>query len=120
MNAVAVGDWVLRAVAGDLAAQAPERGGALLGPPGRPLVSRYLPDPEGAVTARSWAPSRALAAQVKEVERTEELELKGLVHSHPRGLDAPSAQDALELGEGLRRNGHLACYLAPIVSEGAP
>ena len=120
MIAVAVGDWVLRALEGDLAAHPPERGGALLGPPGRPLVTSYLPDPEGASTARSWAPSRALAARVKEVERAEGLELKGLAHSHPRGFDAPSAQDALELAEGLRRNGHLASYLAPIVSEGAP
>lgn len=117
---LAVGDWVLRALERDLAAQAPERGGALLGPPGRPLVSRYLTDPDGAATPRSWAPSRALAARVQEVERAEGLELKGLAHSHPRGLDAPSAQDALELAVGLRANGHLASYLAPIVSEGSP
>lgn len=112
-------DWVLRDVGADLAVHPPERGGALLGLPGRPLVTRYEPDPAAAGGARSWAPSRALAARVQQLEREEELELKGLVHSHPRGLDRPSEQDALELGEGLRRNGHLAAYLAPIVCEGA-
>jgi ThiF family protein/JAB domain-containing protein similar to deubiquitination enzymes len=116
---IAVGDWVLRALERDLAGQPPERGGALLGPPGRPLLTSYLSDPEGVATSRSWAPSRALAARVAEAERAGGLELKGLAHSHPRGLDAPSAQDALELAEGLRRNGHLASYLAPIVTEGA-
>ncbi|GEJ56047.1 ThiF family adenylyltransferase [Anaeromyxobacter diazotrophicus] len=118
--AFAIGDWVLRALERDLAARPPERGGALLGPPGRPLVTCYLADPDAASSPRSWAPSRALAARVREVERAEGLELKGLVHSHPPGLDAPSAQDALELAAGLRANGHLASYLAPIVSEGAP
>jgi len=113
-------DWVLRDVGADLAALPPERGGALLGLPGRPLLTRYEPDPTAAAGARSWAPSRALAARVQELEREEGLELKGLVHSHPRGLDRPSEQDALELGEGLRRNGHLASYLGPIVCEGAP
>ena len=59
-------DWVLRDVGADLAAHPPERGGALLGLPGRPLVTRYEPDPSAAAAARSWAPSRALAARVQE------------------------------------------------------
>ena len=113
-------DWVLRDVGADLAALPPERGGALLGLPGRPLITRYEPDPDAASGARSWAPSRTLAARVQNLEREEGLELKGLVHSHPHGLDRPSEQDALEVGEGLRRNGHLACYLVPIVCEGSP
>jgi len=112
-------DWVLRDIGADLAALPPERGGALLGLPGRALVTHYEPDPAAASGARSWAPSRALATRVKQLEREDGLELKGLVHSHPCGLDRPSEQDALELGEGLRRNGHLAAYLAPIVCEGA-
>ena len=41
-------DWVLRAVDAELAAHPPERGGALLGPVGRPLVTRFLADLEGA------------------------------------------------------------------------
>jgi proteasome lid subunit RPN8/RPN11 len=111
-------DAVLRAIEAGLAVHPAERGGALLGPRGRPLVTHFEPDPEGASTAVSWRPSRALDARVKALERDDDLELKGLVHSHPPGQDQPSERDAEELGEGLRRNGHLACYLGPIVTAG--
>ncbi|HET8538781.1 MAG TPA: ThiF family adenylyltransferase [Anaeromyxobacter sp.] len=114
-----VGDWVLRAIDAELGDHPPERGGALLGPRGRPLLARFAADPDADATASSWAPSRALDARVKERERADDLELKGLVHSHRPGLDGPSERDALELAEGLRRNPHLALYLGPVVS-GAP
>jgi molybdopterin/thiamine biosynthesis adenylyltransferase len=114
---VYVGDWVLRAIDGDIAARPPERGGALLGPRGRPFVTAFAPDPDATITSSSFRPSRALAARVKELELDALLELKGIVHSHPRGLDHPSDQDARELATGLRLNGHMACYLAPIVTE---
>jgi molybdopterin/thiamine biosynthesis adenylyltransferase/proteasome lid subunit RPN8/RPN11 len=115
---LAWGDWVLGDLEREIVAHPPERGGALLGPRGRPLVSRLLPDPEAVASSASWAPSRALDAAVKLLERDEGLELKGVVHSHPRGLDHPSEQDVRELAEGLRRNGHMPCYLAPIVTRG--
>lgn len=111
-----VGDWVLRAIGAELGEHPPEHGGAVLGPRGRPLVTRFVPDPEAEATSASWAPSRALDARVKALERDTELELKGLVHSHRAGLDGPSERDALELAEGLRRNPHLAVYLGPVFS----
>jgi molybdopterin/thiamine biosynthesis adenylyltransferase len=114
---VYVGDWVLRAIDAEIAARPPERGGALLGPRGRPFVTAFAPDPDATTTSSSFRPSRALAARVKELERDALLELKGIVHSHPRGFDHPSDQDARELATGLRLNGHMACYLAPIVTE---
>ena len=112
-----IGDWVLRAIAAEVAAHAPERGGALLGPPQVPLVTHFAPDPEAATTSSSYRPSRALDARVKELEREAALELKGIVHSHPRGLDRPSDHDAAELATGLRLNGHMPRYLAPIVTS---
>jgi proteasome lid subunit RPN8/RPN11 len=116
---VHVGDWVLRAIEAEIAAHPPERGGALLGPPQRLVVTHFAPDPEAATTSASYRPSRALDARVKQLELDEGLELKGIVHSHPRGLDHPSEHDAAELATGLRLNGHMASYLAPIVT-GAP
>ncbi len=116
---IVLGDWVLGDLERQIAAHEPERGGALLGPRLRPLVTRFLPDPEAAASGASWAPSRALDAAVKALEREQGLELKGLVHSHPPGLDRPSEQDLRELAEGLRRNGHMPCYLAPVVTRGA-
>ena len=113
-----VGDWVLRALAAELGDHPPERGGALLGPRGRPVVTAFAPDPEAEASASSWAPSRALDGRVKALERGGLVELKGLVHSHRSGLDRPSDRDVLELAEGLRRNAHLAAYLGPVVSAG--
>jgi molybdopterin/thiamine biosynthesis adenylyltransferase/proteasome lid subunit RPN8/RPN11 len=114
-----VGDWVLAALERELGAHPPERGGALLGPRLRPLVTRFVADPDAARTGVSWAPSRRLAADVKALEAGEGLELKGIVHSHPRGHDSPSKQDVLELARGLAVNGHMPCYLAPLVTRGA-
>lgn len=111
-------DAVLRAIEAEIAAHPHERGGALVGPRGVPLVTELVPDPDGATTAASYRPSRELDARVKALERDEGVELKGIVHSHPPLFDAPSAQDAAELVEGLRCNGHLALYLAPIVTRG--
>jgi molybdopterin/thiamine biosynthesis adenylyltransferase len=113
---VYVCDWVLRDIGREIGAHPPERGGARH----RPLVTRFLPDPLAEATAASWRPSRALDGRVKDVERDEGLELKGVVHSHPLGLDRPSGQDALELAEGLRLNGHMALYLSPVVTREPP
>lgn len=114
---VHVGDWVLRAIEAALGVPPPERGGALLGPPGRPTVTRFEPDPDAECTAASYVPSRELALRVKQVERDQGLELKGLVHSHPGTVDVPSEQDARELAVGLAQNPHLASYLAPLVTR---
>jgi molybdopterin/thiamine biosynthesis adenylyltransferase/proteasome lid subunit RPN8/RPN11 len=113
-----LGDWVLRELEREIAAHPPERGGALLGPRLRPLVTRFLADPAATASSASFAPSRALDAAVKALERDEGLELKGIVHSHPPEIDHPSPQDLRALAEGLERNGHMACYLAPIVTRG--
>jgi proteasome lid subunit RPN8/RPN11 len=115
-----VGDWVLEELAREVAGHPPERGGALLGPRLRPLVTRFVPDPDAAADRVSWAPSRRLDAAVKALERDEGLELKGVVHSHPAGHDRPSSQDVRELARGLALNGHMPCYLAPIVTAGGP
>lgn len=115
-----LGDWVLGDVEREVAAHPPERGGALLGPRLRPLVTRFVADPEVARSAPAYAPSRALDAAVKALEAGEGLELKGIVHSHPPGHDHPSGQDVRELAEGLARNGHMPCYLAPVVTRGPP
>jgi molybdopterin/thiamine biosynthesis adenylyltransferase len=113
---VYVADWVLRALDAEIGRPAPERGGALLGPRDRPVLTHLVPDPDAAGTSTTWAPSRQLDARVKALERGVGLELKGIVHSHGAGLDRLSPQDALEVAEGLRLNGHLARYLAPIVT----
>ena len=112
-------DSVKDAIARDIAMHPPERGGALLGPIHQPLITCFLFDAEAETTGVTYRPSRQLNGRVKDTERTQNLEFKGIIHSHPSGLDHPSGQDEIELGKGLELNPHLSHYLAPIVTTGA-
>ena len=49
-------------------------------------------------------------------ETENELEFKGIIHSHPGGYDRPSSQDLTELKRGLNLNKHMPFYLVPIVT----
>lgn len=111
---------VLHDLERDIASQAPERGGALLGPVGIPVISRFVFDPTARTTRVTYSPSRELATQVQEIERQENLEFKGIVHSHPSGMDHPSGQDERELRVGLELNPQMPYYLAPIVTVVPP
>jgi hypothetical protein len=110
-------DDVLRDLELEIVAYPPERGGALLGPVGRPFVTRFVADVEARTTAVSYRPSRWLDRRVRAIEIADDLELKGIVHSHPLSLDRPSSQDEHELEVGLGVNPHLAWYLAPIITH---
>src|SRR4051812_22763268 len=111
-------DRPLREISAHIATHEPERGGALLGSIGKLVVTRFISDPEAETSGSTYRPSRELNRQVKEVEATEGLEFKGIVHSHPGRLDRPSGQDERELRIGLDLNPHLATYLLPIVTLG--
>ena len=114
-------DAVLDAVAAHVAGRPPERGGALLGLRGKPVVTEFLFDAQATTTTSTYKPSRDLTARVKAVELNCALQFKGILHSHPGVLDRPSSQDQYELGVGLQLNPHLGAYLAPIVTlEQAP
>lgn len=109
-------DTVVSEIADTIASHPPERGGALLGFIGRPFVTRFVFDEYAKTTHVTYKPSRELAQKVKEVEARENLELKGIIHSHPSGMDRPSGQDERELKVGLEINTHMPFYLAPIVT----
>jgi molybdopterin/thiamine biosynthesis adenylyltransferase len=110
-------DTVLRDIGNRVAAFAPERGGAVLGLIGKPVLTRFLFDEDAKTTGATYQPSRTLARRVKDVELAENLEFKGILHSHPGGMNHPSSQDEYELGVGLEINTHMAFYLAPIVTS---
>jgi len=111
-------DSVIEAIERAVAAVPPERGGAVLGPRGRPLLSHFVFDEWAPWAPDRYRPSPELAERVRALEAGLDLEFKGIVHSHPGGLDRPSAADREELAEGLRRNPHLSRYLALIVTAG--
>ena len=117
MRTISILDAVLRDIDNQVAAFAPERGGALLTSPDRRLITRFVLDEDAETTRVSYRPSRELNRRVQDLEETQQLQLGGILHSHPFGLDHPSGQDELELETGLRLNPHLTGYLAPIVTH---
>ncbi len=96
----------------------PERGGALLGPPGQPLVTDFLYDPDGHVTGASYNISNSLRRRIRDLElSTSALQLKGILHSHPGFLDRPSNQDHNAFADMLVRNPTMGSFIAPIVTQ---
>ncbi len=101
----------------------PERGGALLGPVGRPIVTDVILDSQALTTGASYHPSLKLTEYVQQVEKSQPLEFKGVIHSHPSSLDRPSGPDEIAMEEGLKLNPHMPYFVAPIVTmqrDGAP
>jgi hypothetical protein len=113
-------DCVIEQIGKEIAAYLPERGGALLGPPASPLISVLLFDAQASVTGASYLPSGDLVRRVADMERTEGLQFKGVIHSHPGSSDKPSGQDCYAFRRGLDLNPGLAAFLAPIVRLDRP
>jgi proteasome lid subunit RPN8/RPN11 len=110
-----VTDIVYEQVRTQLAEQAPERGGALYGPKGFPVTSHFEYDAKGATTSVSYVPSTALIDNVHRVERETGLQLKGIVHSHPKGYRMPSEGDRKTVQSFFRLNPHFSAMALPIV-----
>ncbi len=117
MLTIAVIDDVIRALDEQLLAHAPERGGALLGPPGQTLVTQFIFDAEAETTTATYAPSPGLTEQIRDQEVATQCELKGIVHTHPGTLDRPSGPDESAVAGGLALNPHLGSYMCPILNS---
>jgi proteasome lid subunit RPN8/RPN11 len=114
---VAFHDSVLAHVNDFIAAHPPERGGALVGPVGQPVVSAFLPDPHASATGVTYTPSPELRHVVAQTERdTPTLELKGIIHSHPGRYDHPSGGDHRAFADTLRNAPWLGRGIFPIVT----
>jgi hypothetical protein len=111
-------DSVLTAIDRHVAAHPPERGGGLLGPLGLPLITAFLPDPDGISTATTFRISSAFQRALTRIEETEpDLELKGIVHSHAEDGDHPSVRDLAAFTDCLRLTPWLGRYVTPIVTQ---
>ena len=111
-------DYVIKEIDRDIASHPPERGGAILGPHNSSLITEFIFDPGAMTSACSYYPSPDLTRKVQEVERKNSgLVFKGVIHSHPGGLDRPSGQDLHAFAKGLHINPHMPCFMAPIVSN---
>lgn len=104
----AITDDALARVAETVGRLRPESGGAMLGPRGSSLVSHFIFDKHAQTTGASYVPSEELGIAVNQAERTGGgLELKGILHSHPGGMNHPSSTDLASFESYLVSNPHL-------------
>jgi proteasome lid subunit RPN8/RPN11 len=116
---VAFLDSVLEQIEEHIARFPPERGGALLGPVGQPLVTEFIFDPEARTSGMTFTPSRALADRVRARESADQqIELKGILHSHPGDMSRPSQGDHYAYEDSLEGAPWLGRLVAPIVTVG--
>jgi proteasome lid subunit RPN8/RPN11 len=111
---------VLHEIQTAISDHAPERGGAILGPVGQPIITHFLLDEEAHTSGASYLPSPQLTQRVQQLEMMERLEFKGVIHSHPGGFDRPSGPDETAMLEGLNLNPHIPYFVAPIVTLQRP
>lgn len=118
---VVVTDAVVEDIERLVASHAPERGGALVGPVGQPVVSAFLLDDRATTSGTTFRPSTQLQRRVSEVESGDEtLELKGILHSHPGAMNHPSSGDLVAYEDSLRGAPWLGQFICPIVTRGRP
>lgn len=106
-------DLALAEVNAFIGSRQPECGGALLGIPDSNLITKFIPDPNATVSGASYFPSNELTGEVQELEKRTGVEFKGVVHSHPGGLDHPSGQDLNAFKLGLDLNRRLRAFVGP-------
>lgn len=111
----AITDTALRKIAGTVGQRVPESGGALMGPAGADLVTDFIFDSQASVTGASYVPSEWLQKAVNQAESSEgTLTLKGILHSHPGGMNMPSSTDLESFETYLRANSSLENFAAII------
>jgi molybdopterin/thiamine biosynthesis adenylyltransferase/proteasome lid subunit RPN8/RPN11 len=108
---------ILQEIEQAIAIHPAERGGALLGPVSKPIITHFIFDNMAQTTGSTYHPSQELTQRVQEVELRQGLEFKGVIHSHPGGFDRLSGFDEDAVLEGLNLNPHLPCFFAPIISN---
>ena len=116
MLSLKITDFALADMVASLGSVPPEQGGAMLGVPGADVVTSFIHDKPAVVSQVRYHNSDWLIDEVARRERSGPERFKGVVHSHPHAMPAPSGQDCREFGESLRLNPELARYLAGIVT----
>lgn len=114
---IEITDAALESIYEEIGRYPPERGGALLGPPGLDIVSTFVADRSANATQATYSSTLELNRVVRNLELSESLEFKGIVHSHPGQFDRPSGQDMAEFTKSLRINRHLGHVVAIIVNR---
>ena len=105
---------VIRDIAKFVGTKPCETGGLLLAIRGAPRnqVDFFLPDERAGVTSVTYSPN---VRWVGECLETPGVELRGFVHSHPRGYPEPSDGDFRYVGRWFEANPQLEVFHLPII-----
>jgi len=113
---VALSSFAAGEIMRTIGARDPESGGILLGPIGRPEVTDFYFDPKGTCTGATYTPHhQSLRRMMREEWMPAGIDLKGFVHSHPRGARSLSPGDLSYIGRLLRANPDMDRFVAPVV-----
>ena len=100
-----------------LTSRRPEAGGILLGPRNHHAVTHFILDENAATTPSSFTLDHVGLNRILKRYRTCEMDMKGIVHSHPRGLNRPSKPDLEYVLKTFSnpKNSDVREFLLPIV-----
>ena len=99
-----------------IAGKRPETGGILLGPINSDDITDFYFDNTALSTGATYSPDHVtLNRRMKEEWMPCGIDMKGFVHSHPRGVDRLSAGDLTYIRRLLEVNDDMDVFAAPIV-----
>ena len=94
----------------------PETGGILLGPIDSDDITDFYFDHTALSTGATYSPDHVtLSRRMKEEWMPCGIDMKGFVHSHPRGVDRLSSGDLTYIRRLLEINDDMEVFAAPIV-----
>jgi proteasome lid subunit RPN8/RPN11 len=104
----------------EISSKPPELGGILLGPTGELLATHFIFDETGRGSSASWTFGHNRINEILRQFVPLKLDMKGFIHSHPRGVTSLSAQDVTDFRKPFTnaKNEDLAEVWAPIVVDG--
>lgn len=107
---------VYRCIMLTIASQPPETGGILLGPIDSNDITDFYFDHSALSTGATYSPDHVTLNQMmKERWLPNGIDMKGFVHSHPRGVDRLSSGDLTYIARLLKSNDDMEFFAAPIV-----
>lgn len=106
---------VLKQIYATIGSRPAESGGLLLGPIGRNVITDFHFDETADCTGATYTPDHVtLNRLMKQKWMPSGIDMKGFVHSHPRGVDRLSHGDLAYIERLLRANDDMDVFVAPI------
>lgn len=106
---------VIDDISDTIGSKRPESGGFLFGPLNKDIITHFLFDDSAQTTGASYSPDPIRSGKkVQEFEITNNVVLKGIIHSHPGSIISPSSGDALAVKKYFELNPGISKLYMPI------